>query len=268
MVTIHDMSFLRYPSFAEEENLHYLADKINDTVSRADAIITDSEFSANEIHTLLDVNKTKIHPIHLGIDEGFCAPDNDVIASTLYKLDVDKPYILAVGTIEPRKNIPFLIEVFERLHDFKGNLVIAGMPGWKYEPIMERIRKSSCASRIKYVKYVRDDMLPALYAGARLYVTTSVYEGFGFPPLEAMACGTPVMSSSGGSLGEVLGSDAVIISEFDANLWAGRMDQLLMDDEMLRSLSVRGLKKASSFTWAETARKTWEVYRKCAESQT
>lgn len=264
VVTIHDMSFIRFPAFAEEENQHYLADKINDTVTRADAIITDSHFSAGEIQSILDVEPERIFPIHLGIDQSFSAPDPAVIASTLYELNVDRPYILTVGTVEPRKNIPFLIEVFENLQSFDGNLVIAGMPGWKYEPIMQRIKSSSRAASIKYVKYVSDAMLPALYAGAELFATTSFYEGFGFPPLEAMACGTPVISSAGGSLAEVLGSSAIIINDFDIDIWVGQINRVLNDAELRKDLSTRGTAQITKYTWAETARKTWEVYRKIA----
>ncbi len=264
VVTIHDMSFIRYPAFAEEENLHYLADRINNTVCRADAIITDSEFSASEIHSLLEVDKEKIFPIHLGVNQEPEIPDPAIAASTLHKLNVDRPYILTVGTLEPRKNIPFLIEVFEKLTDFNGTLVIAGMPGWKYEPIIERIKRSPRASNIRYLKYVNDEQLNSLYTGAELFVTTSVYEGFGLPPLEAMTFGTPVVSSAGGSLPEVLGSAAEVINNFNANHWSDKINKILQNKELREEMSAKGLEHVKQYTWDKTAKATWKVYRSLA----
>lgn len=261
VVTIHDMSFIRHPSFAEDSNLHYLADRINDTVVRADAIITDSKFSANEIHSLLDVNPEKIFPIYLGVDQDIQTPDPAAIASTLYKLKTDRPYLLTVGTLEPRKNIPFLIEVFEKMSDFRGSLVIAGMPGWKYEPILERIKRSTRSRNIRYVRYVDDPTLAALYAGAELFITSSVYEGFGLPPLEAMSLGTPVVSSAGGSLPEILGSAALIINGFEPLLWKEKIIAFLEDSQARQDMVDRARKHVEKYTWDRTAEQTWKVYR-------
>lgn len=264
VVTIHDMSFIRHPAFAEEENLHYLADRINNTASRADAIITDSKFSAGEICSLLDVDERKVFAVHLGVDQNPVIPDPSVVASTLHKLNIDRPYILTVGTLEPRKNIPFLIEVFEKMTEFKGSLVIAGMPGWKYEPILERIKQSPRASSIRYLKYVNDEILASLYTGAEIFVTTSIYEGFGLPPLEAMTYGTPVVSSAGGSLPEVLGSAAVVINEFRANLWRDRIQAVLQDQDLRQKLRSEGLEHVKQYTWDKTAKETWKIYRSLA----
>ncbi|OVE75165.1 hypothetical protein BVX97_05620 [bacterium E08(2017)] len=264
VVTIHDMSFIRHPAFAEEENLRYLADRINDTVSRADAIITDSHFSAEEIHSIMDIDKEKIFPIHLGVNQTAKDLDPADVAATLHKINVDRPYLLTVGTLEPRKNIPFLIETFEHMIDFDGMLVIAGMPGWKYEPIIERIKTSPKASRIKYLKYVDDRTLSALYAGSELFVTTSIYEGFGLPPLEAMSCGTPVVSSDGGSLPEVLGSAAKVIKGFVPHNWRDGIMDLLNDSKRRSEMSEAGKEHVKQFTWERTAEETWKVYRSLA----
>jgi glycosyltransferase involved in cell wall biosynthesis len=262
VVTIHDLSFMRFPQFAEEKNLRYLKAKIRDTVNRADAIITDSKFGASEIESLLKTDPSKIHPIHLGISGDFKPIPREVVKATLAGFGIDRPYILSIGTIEPRKNIPFLVEVFEKLSSFDGYLVLAGMPGWKFEPILKRIAASPCASRIKHLSYVADSDLPALYSGAQVLALTSLYEGFGFPPLEAMACGTPVVSSPCGSLGEVLGGAAQVVEQFEPDLWAVQISKTLSDSELRRRLTADGTKRAAGFTWRETARKTWDVYRK------
>jgi len=262
VVTIHDMSFLRFPQFAEKQNLEYLSARIHDTARRADAIITDSIFSAGEISELLKIPSGKIFPIHLGISENFKAPQPDEIDKTLSILNIHKPYLLTVGTVEPRKNIQFLIDVFEKIEGFDGSLVIAGMRGWKYEPILERIRTSDRAKDIIYIDYIDDLMLPALYAGAELFICASLYEGFGFPPLEAMACGTPILSSCGGSLAEVLGKGAFTMKEFDHEAWKVQAEKILSSNELRKTLIAEGKITAAKYRWTETARKTWEVYRK------
>jgi len=262
VVTIHDLSFMRFPQFTEDANLAYLTARIRDTVRRADAIIADSHCTAEDIQDLLQVGASKIFPIHLGVDDMFRPASEEAVDRTLGRLGIDGPYILSVGTVEPRKNLPFLVEVFEQLSGFDGQLVIAGMKGWKTGPILRRIRESSRAGSIRVVDYVADEDLPALYSGADLLVCTSFYEGFGFPPLEAMACGTPVVSSPGGSLEEVLGDGAVVIPGFDAGRWVDEITRLLNDEERRRELAASGRRRASTFTWEKTAQLTCDVYRK------
>lgn len=263
VVTIHDMSFLRHPDFAEDKNQRYLSAKTRDTVERADAIITDSRFSSHEIQEFFAVDSNKIFPVHLGVDTGFGSLMDDATRQkTLQTLGLERPYILTVGTLEPRKNIPFLVDVFEKLESFDGDLVVAGMPGWKYESILERFRTSPSSKRIRYLRYVDDAVLQALYGGASLFVFPSLYEGFGFPPLEAMACGVPVVSSTGGSLGEVLEGGASLVEGYDHDEWVDRVSTMLTDTDMRSSFEEKGKKLVSRYTWSETARHTWDVYRK------
>lgn len=258
VVTVHDVSFLRMPETTEERNLRYLKSRIADTVRRADAIITDSNFSAGEIVELLGVEHDKVCAIYPGIGEKFVAPSGEEIRMARRDCGLDRPYLLTVGTLEPRKNLPFLIDVFEKMTWFDGYLVIAGMPGWKYRPILERMKASPRASDIRYLEYVPDKQLRGLYGGAELFLFPSLYEGFGFPPLESMACGTAVVSSTAGSLREVLGEGAVLIEEFDTELWAAQAAKALGDS----SLVERGREQVSKYTWQETARRTWEVYER------
>jgi alpha-1,3-rhamnosyl/mannosyltransferase len=166
-----------------------------------------------------------------------------------------------LSTIEPRKNLPFLVDLFERLTDFDGDLVICGHPGWKYEPVLERIRTSKRASSIKLLGHLGDGDLPALYTGASLFLCSSFYEGFGFPPLEAMACGTPVLSSAGGSLAEVLGGAAVVRRDFEPDGWLEDVRRLLSDDTLRAEHRRRGLLQAALYRWENTARETWAGYR-------
>ncbi len=261
VVTIHDMSFMRYPEFAEKKNLQFLTRHVQNTVDKADAIITDSQFSADEICELLKVDTSRVFPIHLGINNGFSAPSTEIKQKTLSRLKLNRPYLVTVGTVEPRKNIPFMIKVFEQLTDYDGELVIAGMLGWKCDDILNIIKTSLAADRIRYLSYVEDADLSSLYAGADSFITTSFYEGFGFPPLEAMACGTPVISSSGGSLAEVLNAGACVVDSFNIDEWTVALTKLLTDSAYNKALREEGPAHAAKFNWKDTAKKTMEVYK-------
>ncbi len=262
VVTIHDMSFLRFPEFAEKRNLDYLTSVIHQTARRADAIIAVSEFGKREIEACLGIAPDRVSAIHLGISPEYTRPSPPAIQTFRAQLNLDRPYLLTVGTLEPRKNLPFMIEVFEQLDQFDGDLVIAGMPGWKVEPILDRIRSSPKRDRIRTLNYLPDEQLPSLYSGAELFLITSFYEGFGFTPLEAMACGTPVVSSAGGSLPEVLGEAAIMIPEFKSGAWTTAIHSLLADPSLRARLSLGGVNHASRYSWQDTARKTWDIYRK------
>ena len=261
-VTIHDVAFLRHPEAAEKRNLKYLNSRIADTVKRADAILTDSHFSAREITELLKVPPEKLYPVHLGLSPDMKPASQEDIEKVRNLYGLQKPFLLTVGTLEPRKNIPFLIDVFERLADFDGDLVIAGMKGWSYEPILARMRASKQAERIRYLEYVEDGLLSALYSGAELFVFPTIYEGFGFPPLEAMACGTPVVSSNAGPLPELLGSAAALVDGYLAGEWVEMLSGVLRDELKRNALRAKGLDQSAKFDWSKTAAETWKIYRK------
>lgn len=261
VVTIHDASFLRFPETLEPRNLQYLRAKMMETVVRADAVIANSAFTARELEILLNVPRGKLFPILLGLSPGMEPPGDAAVLEMRKELKLERPYILTLGTLEPRKNMVFLMEVFEKLEGFDGDLVIAGRRGWKYEPILDKMRRSPRAARIRYLEFVDDWLLPSLYAGAELFVFPSLYEGFGFPPLEAMACGTPVISSRAASLPEVLGEAAAYVEDFDVETWRCGLTTLLGDSSERQVLRAAGLEHVRKYSWAETARRTWTVYR-------
>ena len=261
VVTIHDMSFVRHPEFAEHKNLANLRARIPQTAQRADAIITISRFSAGEIESLLGVPREKIHPIPLGIGAEFVPASEDAVASMRETFSLAKPYLLFVGTLEPRKNIEHLVSTFEALTDFDGELVLVGRRGWKWEPIFARIEASALRDRIRVIENATDDQLPAIYSGAELFVMASHYEGFGFPPLEAMACGTPVVSSAGGSLPEAVGDAARVLQGFAVPEWAEALSALLGDSGERARLRHLGQARAKTFRWELTAERTWALYQ-------
>ncbi|MBN1672069.1 MAG: glycosyltransferase family 4 protein [Kiritimatiellae bacterium] len=261
VVTIHDMGFMRFPLFVEDRNLRYLEKKIRRTVKSVDAIITVSEFSAREIEELLEVDRAKIHAIHEGVGPKFAPPGEEAVARMRTELGLERPYLLTVGTIEPRKNLPLLIEAFEQLTDFEGYLVVVGGRGWKCDFLYQRMLNSPRAVDIRYFGYAEDHQIVPLYAGAELFVFPSLYEGFGLPPLEAMACGAPVVSAAGGSLKEVVGGGACVVDGYEADAWGEAIRSLLADTAARERLAAKGRKHAARYTWDETARKTWAVYR-------
>lgn len=260
VITVHDMAFLRLPDTLEEKNRVYLQARMKPSVERADAIITVSHFTARELTELMGVPADKLYPIHSGLDADMRPPAPEAVRALGQRLGLTRPYLLMVGTLEPRKNIPFLISVFERLEKFDGDLVIAGRRGWKYEPILERIRTSRRTSHIKLVEDLGEGDLPALYGGAELFVLPSRYEGFGFPPLESMACGVPAVVAPAGSLAEVCGEAAAVVPEYNVERWVQTIQRLLDHPSERQVLRERGLAHAPTFRWSETARQTWQVY--------
>lgn len=271
VVTIHDMSFERFPQFAEERNRRFLHAFAGRSAEKADAIIADSEFSRREIEELIPGARGKVRAIHLGISPDFAPPSEAEKAAARKAMGLERPFLLDVGTVEPRKNLEFLVDFWEKIAGEGVDLVVAGSPGWRCEPILARFEEAQrrFPGRFHYVRRVPDGTLSALYGAASLFAIPSHYEGFGFPPLEAMACGTPVLSSDGGSLPEVLGSSAKIIRGFDADEWAAAAMRLVReerDDEAAHAARVKaGRARAASYSWRRCALETLEVYRSLAK---
>ncbi len=264
VATIHDVAFKRYPQYVEERNRRYLESKIQDTAARADAIITVSKFSASEITECLGIKPDRIFPVHNGISGKFHPVSAEQAAPVLEELSITGPYLLFVGTVEPRKNISLLIDVFEAISDFQGKLVIAGSLGWKYESIVEAMRSSSRKEDIIHLQHVGDGQLPALYSQASALVFPSFYEGFGFPPLESMACGTPVVSSSAGSLPEIVADAALLVESFETEEWREAVRSVLYDTGISGELRRKGLEQAARFSWKNAASQILQIYREVA----
>lgn len=264
VVTIHDVSFLRMPETTEAKNLAWLSAEIHRTAQNADAILTVSRFSAREIVDLLQVPAEKVFPVWLGLPEFGPPPTAAAAAQARKTLGLEKPYLLMVGTIEPRKNLPFLVKIYEALKDFDGDLVLAGGLGWKTGETLRAISESPRRAGIRLLKRLDDAQLSALYAGAAAFVFPTRYEGFGFPPLEAMGRGAPVVAARTSSLPEVLGDAAEWVDGYDAETWADKVRGVLGDPARAARLRAAGCAQAQKFTWAETARQTWAVYRRLA----
>lgn len=262
VVTIHDLAFLRMPETIEPKNLAYLNSRIRNTVQRADAVIAVSQFTADELSALLPVHPERIHVIHEALGAMPAADDAD--ASVFDRLALKKPFLLTVGTVEPRKNYAFLTDVFEQL-DEDIDLVIAGGLGWHVEPILERINRSPKSSRIHITGYLTRRELTALYTRARLFIYPTRYEGFGFPPLEAMYYGLPVLSARTPPLPEILGEAAAWVDAYEPDCWQRAITELLYDSARREHLTSVGYKQMARYSWSRAAEQTLNVYRKAAQ---
>lgn len=267
IATIHDLSFLRFPQFAEPKNLSFLSRRIENTVRNADGIIADSEFSRNEILHWFSPPAEKVWAVHLGIDQRFFKPwSADDLKQLRKSYSLPERFVLYLGTLEPRKNLIGLLDAFEQYRRKTGNkdvaLVLAGAMGWLSEDLEARIQRFDGCNCLCQIGYVSEDHIPGLYRLAKAFLFPSFYEGFGLPPLEAMAGGTPVMASDAGSLKEVLGDAALIIDPHDTDSMAEGLERIIEDDVLRRQLKARGLRQVQKFDWIKTARETVDVYRK------
>jgi len=255
VITVHDLAFLRWPELVTAESRAYFNGQIGRAVRSADRIIAVSQATKRDLVELLDAPADGIDVVYEG--PGFDALSNAPAAV----VETPEDYVLFVGTLEPRKNLPRLIEAFAqvRLRGYGGALVIAGAPGWLAGPILEAIGQHS-----DYVFNLTVDPtgLPQLYKKARLLALPSLYEGFGIPLLEAMVCGTPVLTSNVSSLPEVAGEAALLVDPASVDEIADAMWRLLTDEALRADLRAKGLARASEFSWQRAAKQTLDVYHR------
>jgi len=266
IVTVHDLTFLRYPECAHPRLRAYLESVAPRSMRRADRIIADSEATRRDLIELLGAPAEKIGVVYGGIEDEFTAQGEPAAdAAVRRRHGLEKPYVFSVGTIEPRKNYALLLRAYARmLKKMKDApiLAIAGGKGWLYDDIFAEVVRCGLKERVRFLGFVPDSDLPALYRGAALFVFPSLYEGFGFPPLEAMACGCPVVCSNASSLPEVVGDAAVLAPPTDEAHWARAIRNTLNDSALRQKMKQRGLAQAARFTWTAAASRLWEEYQR------
>ena len=266
VATVHDMSFVRFPQFTEPKNLDFLSKRIEKTLTNADEIITDSYYSREEIVNCYSVPNKKVHAVHLGVDERFYLKwEREELEKLKKRYNLPNRFILFLGTLEPRKNILGIIDSFLIFREKSGlkdiNLVLSGSMGWLSENLNERISElKNKVEGVFHIGYVNENDIPGLYRASEAFIFPSFYEGFGLPPLEAMASSIPVISSRKGSLNEVLGNAPLYVDPENHEQIADAISEVLQNDEKRSELIENGLKQASSFTWKKTAKETLEVY--------
>lgn len=264
VVTIHDLAYLTHPHYALPSNVAYLTAVVPRSVRGADRVIAVSQRTADDLVERLAVPREKVHVIHLGISPAFAAErDEAAVEHVRRAYGLRAPFVLAVGTIEPRKDYETLIKAFAAARsepDGPKMLVIAGRPGWLYEGVYAAVERLKLGDAVKLLDYVPDADLPALYHAASAVAMPSIYEGFGIPVVEAMACGTPVVCSTGGSLPEIAGDAALLIPPGDVDALANALARILRDADLRTALRARGLERARHFTWERAAAEHVAVY--------
>ncbi|MFX0197455.1 MAG: glycosyltransferase family 4 protein [Candidatus Hodarchaeota archaeon] len=258
VVTVCDLSFIRHPEWHPIDRVKYFENHCVKQISQVEAIITISEFSKGEILTLLNVDPAKISVTPLGVDRNF-RPGKKRMQG------VPDKYILYLGNLEPRKNLPALLTAYRCLPKKIRNiypLVVSGARGWNTKKFDRTLRLFQKGEKLILTGYVPQGQLPELYRGASLFVYPSLYEGFGLPVLEAMACGVPVVASNRTSIPEVVGDAGVLIDPHDTSELRDAMLQLLDDEKLRGEMSEKGLERAKLFSWDKCAQETLAIYEK------
>lgn len=266
VVTIHDMVYKAFPKTVRGRTRFMLETGLKKSMRRADIIITDSEFSKSEIVKYFPKYSKKIRVVPCGVDCNRFKPCEN--PETIYKvkksLKINGDYFLYVGTIEPRKNLVRLIKaykVFTKHVENPPKLVLAGAKGWLCNDIYKLVKQLNLEKKVIFTKYVSYEDMPPLICGAMSFVFPSLYEGFGIPPLEAMACGVPVLTSGEASIPEVVGDCAVICDAYSVKSIAKGLYQLYKNPDLRYKLSKSGLERSKLFTWEHSAEKLYSVYK-------
>ncbi|MEN9936086.1 MAG: hypothetical protein RLZZ387_2665 [Chloroflexota bacterium] len=265
VVTIHDLSAFLFPQTFRRVNRTYTRWAIRVAARRSARILAVSEFTKQEIVRWLCVPPERVVVTYDACDDRFAPPDPAELAAFRRQKGLPERFVLFLGTLEPRKNLRLLLDAYAlAARDIDAPLIIAGSKGWLYEPVLARAEELGLGDRLRFVGYVDQAEQPLWYAAATAFAFPSLYEGFGMPPLEAMACGTPVVVSSSSSLPEVVGDAGLVVSPSDPEELADALRRVVTDAELRTELRARGLRQARRFSWRETAERTLDVYRQAA----
>ncbi len=265
--TLHDLIFQLYPEYHLPLNRRFLQTAMPRFLRRADAIIAVSQCTKQDAIRFYHVPPSKITVIPEGVNPALRPEmDPDRRAAVRARYAPPGPFLLFVGTVEPRKNIPTLVDAVRLLQErgHPHHLLIAGRTGWLYQGIFDHVERSGIKDAVHFLDYVPDADLPALFAACDAFVFPSLYEGFGLPPLEAMACGAPVICSNTSSLPEVVGDAALLVNPRDVGALAAAIERVITDAALRAEMHARGLANAARFSWEQAARETIAVYERVA----
>lgn len=264
--TFHDAIYALFPEHHLPMNRAFLGLMMPRFLRRANAIIAVSERSKRDAARLYGIHPDRIHVIYEAADDALTpVVDEATLAAARAKFNLPPRYLLYLGTIEPRKNLQVLFQAFRNLINQPQfadvRLAIVGRKGWMFQPTLDAITQLGLTGRVTLTDYVSNADLPALLSGASAFVFPSLYEGFGLPPLEAMACGAPVISSNAASLPEVVGDAALVFDPRDAGALQAHLERVLDDPALARDLRGRGLAQAKKFSWQRAAQQTIKLYQ-------
>jgi glycosyltransferase involved in cell wall biosynthesis len=265
VVTIHDIISLLFPETIPFASRMFYSKWMPFSYRKASQIITISESTKKDVVRVLGIPEEKITVIPLGFDKKIQKRvGQQMIAKVKEKYKLPENYLLHIGTLEPRKNLDFLIDVFSGVmqHNENLGLVITGKKGWYYEGLFEKVKDLSLQKRVIFTGYIDEQDKAAIYQGARIFTFPSIYEGFGLPPLEAMAAGVPVISSDTSSMPEVIGDAGVLISPYDKEAWEKAIIEVDANEKLRNEMIAKNAMQVEKFSWDKTAEKTIEIYSK------
>lgn len=265
IVTIHDLITLNIPQKIPFFSRQFFGKWMPYSYKFADRIIAISEHTKKDIIKFLNIAENKISVIPQAASKEFNTNiKNEAVEKVRKKYKIGKKYFLHTGTLNPRKNLEFLVGVFsevsKKFPDYQ--LVIVGKKGWYYEGLFDLVRQLKIQEKVIFTGYIDDCDAPPLYKGAKAFLFPSIYEGFGLPPLEAMNCGIPVVSSNASSLPEVIGPQGILLDPNDKKVWVANILKLISDQSYYQKMSDYYLRQAKNFSWEKCAQKTIEVYSK------
>lgn len=265
VVTVHDLSYIHYPQHLPLGRRRYLERNLPRSLDRADRIITVSQFVRHELISIMGVDRGKVTAISLGVDSRFRPRHAIEVADCLRRYNLNyRGYILSVSTLEARKNIVALLRAYTILSTETRNqfpLVLVGARGWKLADVIETLSTEKGLTGVRLLGHVPDHDLACLYSGAALFVYPSLYEGFGLPPLEAMASGVPVVASCISAIQEVVGAAGKLVDPYDPEDIAKGITEVIQDDSRRQIMAQQGIDRAALYTWEQCAAATIEVYR-------
>jgi glycosyltransferase involved in cell wall biosynthesis len=265
VVTIHDLSPFLFPQTFRRVNRVYTRWAIKVSCRHARQLIAVSEFTKQEMIRWLQVPADRITVTYNGVDPRFAPPDPLVLDAFRRRVGLPEQFILFIGTLEPRKNVPTLLEAYARIaSETNVPLILGGGKGWLYDEIFAKAEQLNLGDRIRFAGFIDDADLPLWYAAATVFTLPSFYEGFGIPLIEAMACGTPVVASTSSSLPEIVGDAGLLVSPTDPDALGSAILRVLREPDLRAELREQGLVRARRFSWYETAQRTLDVYRRAA----
>jgi glycosyltransferase involved in cell wall biosynthesis len=262
VVTVYDLSFIQFPDRFPALQRWYLTSQTRRSCRQARRVIAISESGRQDVHQFFGVPLEQIDVVRPGVDSCYQPLPVADIAAFRRRENLPEKFVLHVGTLQPRKNLSVLLEAFAGLDRPDLQLVLVGGRGWLFDEIFQRVTRLGLQKRVRFAGYVPDQDLPLWYNAAALFVFPSLYEGFGMPVVEAMACGTPVIAANTSSIPEAAGEAAILFEPQDVTELAERMDAVLDDPALLTKMHEQGLLQAQQFSWQRAGRETAAVYRK------
>lgn len=262
VVTVYDLSFIHYPERYPAFRRFYLNSQTRRSCRSARRVVAISESGRQDVHHLYDVPLDRIDVVQPGVADLYCKRPSSEVEAFRRREQLPEQFLLHVGTLQPRKNLLVLLEALAQLKRPDLLLVLIGGKGWYYDEIFARVKALNLEDQVRFTGYVADEALPLWYNAATIFVFPSLYEGFGMPVLEAIACGTPVIAADTSSIPEVVGGAARLFDPHDIGTLAQHIQTMLDNPDEMDSMRLRGLDQAQQFSWANSAQQMITVYER------